>query len=310
MRSGRWALYVDAGWLFAGGTIAAFGEQIQRSDVTVIPNQLTKALRKQAKRLVPEYSELLRIYWYDGAPNRLPNPDQVRLAEEGDVKLRLGRVSPHGQKGVDGLIIHDLITHAYRKSIDDAVLLSGDEDLLDAIDSAQAHGTRVHLLEIPVGGISRLLIQAADRRCELPQKFFKDHFHHRDDVPTEPETTDSEDKKQSVPKIAPGALHASQPKWRPAVLPDWMHEPIPEVTINGQSVSDIAESFDFGYDFAEKWLDNTTQTAYEQIMAQRPYLGADLDRDMLVSASKGRELSFEERRALRDGFWERLERGA
>src|SRR3954453_15753140 len=163
----RWALFVDAGWLFAAGSVSAIGERLPRREIQWDPRSLVEALVAQAAGLVPSSTELLRTYWYDGSPNRLPQGDQRELAALPDVKLRLGRTAPDGQKGVDGLIIHDLITHAYRRTIDDAVVISGDEDLLDAIESAQAHGTRVHLLEIPIGGIADALLRAVDRRGQL-----------------------------------------------------------------------------------------------------------------------------------------------
>ena len=159
----RWALFVDAGWLFAGGSTAAFGGSLKRSQIQWKPDELIPALTAAGRELVSGEAELLRTYWYDGSPNRLPTGTQLEVARQSDVKLRLGRTSRQGQKGVDGLIIHDLITHAYRRTIDDAVVISGDEDLLDAIESAQANGTRVHLLEIPIGGIAEAMLQSGEK---------------------------------------------------------------------------------------------------------------------------------------------------
>ncbi|OCW56834.1 hypothetical protein AWJ14_17855 [Hoeflea olei] len=99
----------------------------------------------------------------------LPTSDQARLAALDDVKLRLGFVNSQGQqKGVDSLIVTDLIELARLKSISDALLLAGDEDLRIGVQIAQNHGVRVHLLGIhPArGSQSPQLLQEADTTKE------------------------------------------------------------------------------------------------------------------------------------------------
>ena len=55
--------------------------------------------------------------------------DQALLASLDDVKIRLGFINSVGeQKGVDSLIVTDLIELARQKAVCDAILLSGDED--------------------------------------------------------------------------------------------------------------------------------------------------------------------------------------
>ena len=94
---------------------------------------------------------------------------QAQLAELDDVKLRLGFVNSAGeQKGVDSLIVTDLIELARLNSIAEAVLLSGDEDVRVGVQIAQNYGVRVHLLGIipSRGSQSPQLIQEADTCTE------------------------------------------------------------------------------------------------------------------------------------------------
>ena len=78
--------------------------------------------------MVPHF---LRVYWYDGVIGyKGPTLQQTDLAHLDNVKLRLGFVNSFGeQKGVDSLIVTDLIELVRNHAISDAVLLSGDEDI-------------------------------------------------------------------------------------------------------------------------------------------------------------------------------------
>lgn len=303
---GRWALFVDAGWLFAGGTTAAFGVRRQRHEVRWEPGSLVERLVAASAALVPADSELLRTYWYDGSPRRLPVGDQVHVAALPDVKLRLGRTGLNGQKGVDGLIIHDLITLALAGRITDAVLLSGDEDLLEAVESAQASGARVHLLEIPIGGIAPALLNAVDRTTRLDATFWAQHLTEReaeathasvpeaDEGPAEitPPQPDTPATPMRVPSLPP----------RPAVRPAWMDEPPPAAPLR-TALHDLTEA---GAEFARMWAGAASPDDYAALLSARPYLPQDLDAQLLRAASKGAWLEVDECRVLRDAFWTAL----
>lgn len=91
--------------------------------------------------------------------------DQSTIASLNDVKLRLGAVNQFGkQKGVDSLIVTDLIELARLNSISDAFLLSGDEDVRVGVQIAQNYGVRLHLLRIEsnVQPCSEMLLREAD----------------------------------------------------------------------------------------------------------------------------------------------------
>ncbi len=86
-----------------------------------------------------------------------------------NIKLRLGVVSSAGQqKGVDTLMVTDLVDLARNHAISDAVLLSGDQDLVIGVQIAQSYGVRVHLLGIEqsLSSQSILLLQEADTTTE------------------------------------------------------------------------------------------------------------------------------------------------
>jgi hypothetical protein len=72
------------------------------------------------------------------------------------------------QKGVDSLIVTDLIELARLGAICDAILLSGDEDVRIGVQIAQNYGTRIHLLGIAPsrGSQSKALLQEADTTSE------------------------------------------------------------------------------------------------------------------------------------------------
>ena len=142
----RVAVFVDAGYLFAQGSCLLTGKKAQRGEITVDLDKMLSLLEEFACRItkVP----LLRIYWYDGTSTG-PTPQHVALAFKPRVKVRLGFVNTAGQqKGVDSLIVTDLITLARNRSMCDAVLLSGDEDIRVGVQQAQEFGVRVHLLGI------------------------------------------------------------------------------------------------------------------------------------------------------------------
>lgn len=272
----RWALFIDAGWLFAAGSTSAFGERKLRRDIGWDPLRLPDTVAQRAAQLVPSAAELLRIYWYDGSPNRLPIGDQHTVAQLPDVKLRLGRTARDGQKGVDGLIIHDLITHAYRRTIDDAVVLSGDEDLLDAIESAQANGTRVHLLEIPIGGIADPLLRAVDRRGQLDEQFWKEQFQLiQPQAPTEQKFGERATTRQ--PTQANSTTEEGAPLPRPEASPESQEESsqaasgstASEQAASGSTTSEQAASGSTASDLTTGDLTTGEQAAAEQAASEQ-----------------------------------------
>jgi uncharacterized LabA/DUF88 family protein len=163
----RCGVFVDAGYLFAQGSALIAGSRRKREDLQLdIPRIL--ALLQGAANIAPA-AELLRIYWYDGAPFGRLSAQQYAIAETDGIKLRLGALSLSGeQKGVDPLIVSDLVELARNRSICDAILVAGDDDLRLGVLVAQSYGVRVHLVGIEPARAtqSRLLRMEADTLAE------------------------------------------------------------------------------------------------------------------------------------------------
>ncbi|WP_137722922.1 NYN domain-containing protein [Prescottella subtropica] len=159
------SLYIDAGYLLASAATRATGTSL-RSGIYVDYSVLISALvdAAQARSGLP----VLRVHWYDSARNGLPDAQQERIGELSKVKLRLGRFGVNGeQKGVDLRIGLDLVAHARNGASDVFFLVSGDDDLTEAVEEAQVHGVQVVVFAVPnvLGrphGVSRHLVRAAD----------------------------------------------------------------------------------------------------------------------------------------------------
>jgi uncharacterized LabA/DUF88 family protein len=164
----RHAIFVDAGYVFAQGSVSLLGKNSNRSQLKLDEAEFVKKVKNLALRQSPGVG-LLRVYWYDGAKNG-PTVDHLTLAEMQDVKLRLGSINSGGeQKEVDSLLITDLIDLARNQSICDATVVTGDSDVRIAVQIAQTFGVRVHLigLEPSRASQSTLLRQEAETVHEV-----------------------------------------------------------------------------------------------------------------------------------------------
>lgn len=163
----RVAVFVDAGYLFAAGSALLAGSKQPRSQLKLDEAATIQTLIDLSTKIAG--LPLLRVYWYDGTSGR-PSLEQATLGHIDNVKLRLGFINNHGQqKGVDSLIVIDLIELARNHAISDAVVVSGDEDIRVGVQFAQNYGVRVHLIGIhPArGSQSRTLQQEADSTHEI-----------------------------------------------------------------------------------------------------------------------------------------------
>lgn len=167
------AVFVDAGYLHAQGSALLTGQKKLRTHIILdVPLTLRK-LGDLSEACAPG-SRLLRNYWYDGLTRtgRLSS-EQEQIANAPFTKLRLGTVNSRGeQKGVDSLIVTDLIDLARNRAITDAVLVSGDEDIRIGVQIAQTFGVRIHLLGIKParGSQSPDLIQEFDSHHEWAEQ--------------------------------------------------------------------------------------------------------------------------------------------
>jgi uncharacterized LabA/DUF88 family protein len=181
----RYAIMVDVGYIYASAGELLFGAASRR-EYRVDADKLIQALTRHADDQVR--GELLRVYWYDAARDRVPTIDQRVIAQMPWVKLRLGNLNARGQqKGVDAQIRADMEALARHRAITDAVLVAGDEDMVPAVEAAQAFGVRVHLwgIEPPYGtNQAERLVWESDTVEVLERSFIEPFFSRQ--LPPEP----------------------------------------------------------------------------------------------------------------------------
>src|SRR5947208_1212690 len=133
----RYAVMVDVGYIYAAAGELLFGSSSRR-DFRVDAVPLIQVVTKHADDLIR--GELLRVYWYDAARDRVPTIDQRVIAQMPWVKLRLGNLNARGQqKGVDAQIRADMEALARHRSITDSVLTPGDAAMAPAVEEAGEH---------------------------------------------------------------------------------------------------------------------------------------------------------------------------
>src|ERR1700756_5467616 len=173
----RYAVIVDVGYIYAAAGELLFNTSSRR-EFRVDADKLIGALTRHADELVR--GELLRVYWYDAARDRVPTIDQRVIAQMAWVKLRLGNLNARGQqKGVDAQIRADMEALARHRAVTDAVLIAGDEDMVPAVEAAQAFGVRVHLwgIEPPYGtNQAERLVWESDTVDVLDASFLRPYF--------------------------------------------------------------------------------------------------------------------------------------
>src|SRR5579872_2510757 len=173
----RYAVMVDVGYIYAAAGELLFASSSRREfRVDAVP--LIQVITKHADEIIR--GELLRVYWYDAARDRVPTIDQRVIAQMPWVKLRLGNLNARGQqKGVDAQIRADMEALARHRAITDAVLIAGDEDMVPAVEAAQAFGVRVHLwgIEPPYGtNQAERLVWESDTVDVLDASFLRPYF--------------------------------------------------------------------------------------------------------------------------------------
>ncbi|ARP69769.1 NYN domain-containing protein [Streptomyces pluripotens] len=168
----RCIVLVDAGYLLGAAASLLAGEP-SRSRISVDHAALIQALRERAESETER--PLLRIYWFDGAPDRVPQPEHRRLRVMPRVTVRLGALTRSdgrwAQKGVDAAMHAELTELARNRACSDIVLVTGDGDLLPGMMAAKEHGVAVHLWAVQAAdgdyNQSEDLVAEADERRVL-----------------------------------------------------------------------------------------------------------------------------------------------
>ncbi|MEV3991852.1 NYN domain-containing protein [Streptomyces sp. NPDC049837] len=172
----RCVVLVDAGYLLGAAASLLAGEPA-RSRITVDHTALIQGLRERAE--ADTQQPLLRIYWFDGAPDRVPQPEHRRLRVMPRVTVRLGALTRSdgrwAQKGVDAAMHAELTELARNRACSDIVLVTGDGDLLPGLMSAKEHGVAVHLWAVQAAdgdyNQSEDLVAEADERRVLDREW-------------------------------------------------------------------------------------------------------------------------------------------
>jgi uncharacterized LabA/DUF88 family protein len=314
----RYAIMVDVGYIYASAGELLFSAASRR-EYRVDADKLIQALTRQAEEQIR--GELLRVYWYDAARDRVPTIDQRVIAQMPWVKLRLGNLNARGQqKGVDAQIRADMEALARHRAITDAILVAGDEDMVPAVEAAQAYGVRVHLwgIEPPYGtNQAERLVWESDTVDVLERSFVEPFFTRQltPETPASQATPDaaalartgqpvSTQTAQGAPSPAQvfGDRHASRPYSRPI--------PVPHLSVSrlGPDRERVEEA---GEHVAQKWILTRGEDNIRDLLPG-PILPPVIDKELLVDAEKELGLSLrayqEAREWLRDAFWARVHR--
>jgi uncharacterized LabA/DUF88 family protein len=328
----RYAVMVDVGYIYAAAGELLFGSSARREfRVDAVP--LIQVVTKHADEVIR--GELLRVYWYDAARDRVPTIDQRVIAQMPWVKLRLGNLNARGQqKGVDAQIRADMEALARHRAITDAVLIAGDEDMVPAVEAAQAYGVRVHLwgIEPPYGtNQAERLVWESDTVDVLDAPFLRPYFS-KNPVAVEQARSDASIGGLVSPGTVPspaqlfGERHARAPSGLGATggqpLPPGnravAHVAPPGGWQSGSNTGpmprlgpDRTRVEEAGEHVAQKWILTRGRDNIRDLLPG-PILPPVIDKELLVDAEKELGLSLrpyqEAREWLRDAFWERVHR--
>jgi len=313
----RYAVMVDVGYIYAAAGELLFGSSSRR-DFRVDAVPLIQVVTKHADELIR--GELLRVYWYDAARDRVPTIDQRVIAQMPWVKLRLGNLNARGQqKGVDAQIRADMEALARHRAITDSVLIAGDEDMVPAVEAAQAFGVRVHLwgIEPPYGtNQAERLVWESDTVDVLEAAFLRPYFtknpatvdQARPDPalgasPTVPSPSQLFGERHTRSVTRTGGFPAIRDTGGFPAIRDT--GPMPRL---GPDRSRVEEA---GEHVAQKWILTRGRDNIRDLLPG-PILPPVIDKELLVDAEKELGLSLrpyqEAREWLRDAFWERVHR--
>jgi uncharacterized LabA/DUF88 family protein len=309
----RYAIMIDVGYIYASTGELLFSASY-RHEYRVDAADLIRALTREASKKMR--GELLRVYWYDAARDRVPTFDQRVIAQMPLVKLRLGNLNARGQqKGVDAQIRADMEALARHRAITDAVLVAGDEDMVPAVEAAQAYGVRVHLwgVEPPYGtNQAERLVWESDTVHVLERGFLEPYFskpeHPADSGQPTPAGSHPRTGHHAPPRPTPSVVFGDRPGPRPPVRPSPITAPPPPPARLGPDRERVEIA---GEHVAQKWILTRGEDNIRDLLPG-PILPPVIDKELLVDAEKelGQSLrAYQEAREwLRDAFWARVHR--
>ncbi len=329
------AIFIDAGFLLSLGGHRVAGTTL-RSSFTTHYESLVRGI----KLAVEESTGLsnLRVYWYDASRDGLFTEQHKRIGLIPGVKVRLGRISYNGeQKGVDLRLALDLVAVARNRAASVAFLVSGDDDLAEAVEEAQDLGMKVVLLGVSksdsrlgVASVAEHLALTADSIECLPDSLLDTSFTkvigwdppHVDHSPRIDKLNfgkhgDGDSVNSSVPTPAVMAKRPARPTSDDFVASTEIVYSS-DGTVSGyqghsayeQKELGVAE--EIGGKVAQSWLALTTQAEVLELLADKPQLPLEIDRTLLKDCAQvlGEWKTDQQkiRRVLRRGFWDYLDR--
>ncbi|PQZ96523.1 NYN domain protein [Arthrobacter sp. MYb224] len=330
------AIFIDAGFLLSLGGHRVAGTTL-RSAFTTHYESLIRGIVQTVKKNTGLNN--LRVYWYDASRDGLFTEQHKRIGLISGVKVRLGRISYNGeQKGVDLRLALDLVGVARHGAASVAYLVSGDDDLAEAVEEAQDLGMKVVLLGVTksdsrlgVASVAEHLALTADAIEVISDQLLDSSF-----------TRVLEWDRAHVDRVA--SIAGSVPKPEVPAEPQ-SNVPTPAVMgqrrkgnfesqqvitysaevvycsdnersgYQGQAAEDQREletAADIGTKVATTWLSSITQGELVEIIADRPQLPPEIDRTLLRDSAQalGEWKTDKQtiRRALRTAFWNEIDR--
>lgn len=330
----RHAILVDAGYLLAASAHLIQGTSLRRS-IEVDWDRLIQHLKEGVAERA-QASELLRLFWYDATDverTAKRNREHHLLPFIDDVKLRLGRMNSEGQqKGVDLRIGLDMVNLALQKAVTDVYLISGDDDISEAVEMAQEYGLRVHLFNVP-DDTSRLMVRATannlvkivDTCTAIKAELLRNAIKPSKVSQVAPVTP-------VCPTPTPAPVPAA-PRPGPVPSPAMFHSTAsvqlasPSRTVystgshgTGFHYGDLAVDHELtehipqvARTVAKGWLSSITAAELQLALRDKPSIPQDVDRSLLQdlttkSGDANHVLSYDLKVQLRAQFWQAVER--
>ena len=143
------AVFVDAGYLFALGSIAITGQTSKRDRLGVNSDVFLNEVKSLVRQLTGS-KPLLRVYWYEtSTSNRVLANEHVHIGQTNEIKLRIVPLHQHNfRNAVTSAIARDLAELGRNGAISDALVLARNDALRTGVEFSQSYGVRIHMLEI------------------------------------------------------------------------------------------------------------------------------------------------------------------
>ena len=291
----RYAIFVDAGYLLAAGGWATVDVN-RRAQMVVDYAGLINLILERSSDLMGS-KELLRLYWFDASPNRVPMKEHLTISEVPDTKVRMGQLTLRGeQKGVDAMLFADLTSLSHEGRIGDAIVVAGDGDFVEAVSRSQSAGVRVHVwgVHTPQSTVSPDLRREADRFFLLSPDELRAFFER---VP-EPEEATPSSIDTTIPATTPVSANTAT-----------SHESEQQPMWASVDLEDVAAS---GARFARQWARLATAGELARLLSLRPDVPGDIHYRLLrftleeAGIAWGTRISYDATEAMRNGFWNAL----